>query len=130
MYFVRNNEETHFTFKNSGHKLEGENMQTQYGVLGYRVDFYFHDYKLAKEIDGNGHGLRNIDYEIKRHFAIEQELGCGFILTKNTLMFLKLSMKYLGNIKQLSNQLTKKTLIDKILMRFLGLEFKSDNTIK
>ena len=34
------------------------------------------------------------------------------------------------HIKQLSNQLTKKTLIAKISMRLLRLEFKSDNTIK
>ena len=27
---------------------------------------YFHDYKLAIEIDENGHGHRNTDYEIKR----------------------------------------------------------------
>ena len=26
--------------------FEGENMQTQYSVLGYRIDLYFHDYKL------------------------------------------------------------------------------------
>ena len=35
-------------------------------MLGYRVDLYFHDYKLVAEIDENGHGDRNIDYEIKR----------------------------------------------------------------
>ena len=27
--------------------FEGENMQSQYSVLGYRIEFYFHDYKLA-----------------------------------------------------------------------------------
>ena len=27
--------------------FEGENMQTEFSVLGYRVDIYFHDYKLA-----------------------------------------------------------------------------------
>ena len=26
--------------------FEGENMQTQYSVLGYRIDLYFHDYRL------------------------------------------------------------------------------------
>ena len=31
----------------------GENMQTQYKVLSYRTDLYFHDYKLAIEIDDN-----------------------------------------------------------------------------
>ena len=34
------------------------------------------------------------------------------------------------HIKQLSNELIKKTLIDKISMIILRLEFKSDNTLK
>ena len=54
-------------------------MQTQYWVLSYRTDLYFHDFKLAIEIDKNGHINRNIDYEIKRQKAIEQELDCKFI---------------------------------------------------
>ena len=41
-------------------------MQTQYSVFGCRIHLYFHDYKLAKEVDENGHNNRNIDYEIKR----------------------------------------------------------------
>ena len=28
--------------------FEGENMETQYYVLNYRIDLYFHDYKLAE----------------------------------------------------------------------------------
>ena len=35
--------------------LEGENMQTQYTKFVYRIDWYLHDYKLAKKIDENGH---------------------------------------------------------------------------
>ena len=31
--------------------FERENKQTQYNVLIYRIDLYFPDYKLAKEID-------------------------------------------------------------------------------
>ena len=58
---------------------ERENMQTQYNVLGYRTDLCFHEYKLAIEIDENGHSDRNLEYEIKRQKAIEQELGCKFI---------------------------------------------------
>ena len=30
------------------------------------IDLYFHDYKLAIEIDRNGRSNRNIDYKIKR----------------------------------------------------------------
>ena len=33
--------------------FEGENMQTQYNVLGYRIELYFDDYKLA--MSGNTH---------------------------------------------------------------------------
>ena len=43
--------------------FEVENTQTQYSLLDYRIDLYFHDYKLAIEIDGhneNGHNDRNI----------------------------------------------------------------------
>ena len=49
--------------------LEGGNMQTHYSVLGYRIDLHFHDYKLAIEIDENGHSNKNINYEIKRQKA-------------------------------------------------------------
>ena len=36
-------------------------MQTQYSVLGYRTDLYFHEYKLAIEVDELGHTNRNIN---------------------------------------------------------------------
>ena len=59
--------------------FEGENMQTQY-VLGYRIDLYFYEFvKFAIEIVENRHSGRNIDYEIKRQKAIEQEIGCQFV---------------------------------------------------
>ena len=31
--------------------FEGENIQTQYGVLGYRIVLFFHDYKIAIRIE-------------------------------------------------------------------------------
>ena len=46
--------------------FEGENIQTQYIVIGYRIDLYFHEYKLARDVDELGHTDRNIDYEIQR----------------------------------------------------------------
>ena len=45
----------------------------------YRIDLYFHDYKLTIEIDENGHSDWNIDYEIKIQKGTEQERGCKFI---------------------------------------------------
>ena len=52
-------------------------MQMQHRLLGYRIDLYLHVYIL--EIDINGHSDRNVDYEIKRQKAIQQEFGCKFI---------------------------------------------------
>ena len=46
--------------------FEGENMQTQHSILGYKIDLYFYDYKLAKEVDEKGHKDKNIDHDIKR----------------------------------------------------------------
>ena len=114
--------------------FEGENIQTQYySVLGYRIDLYFLDYKLSIKIDENGHSNRNIDFEIKRQKAIEQGPGCEFIRTDpKTEIFdiFKAINEIFMHIKQSSNQLTKKTFIYKNSMRFLGLDFKSENTIK
>ena len=68
-------------------------------VLGYRIDLYFHEYKLTIEIDENGRSDRNIDYEINRQKAIERKLGCKFIRIhpdKENFDVFELSMKYLG----------------------------------
>ena len=49
--------------------------------MGYKVDRYFHDYKLAIEVDEYDHCNRNIDYEIKIQKPIEKELSCKSIRT-------------------------------------------------
>ena len=54
-------------------------MQTQYSILGYRIDLYFHEYKLAIEVDELGHGDRNFNDEIEREKVLEKELNCVFI---------------------------------------------------
>ena len=59
--------------------FEGGNMQTQYTVLGYRIDLYFHKYKLAIEVDELGHNYRHINDEIQRQRALERELDSIFI---------------------------------------------------
>ena len=46
--------------------FEGENIQTQYSVLDYRIDLYFHKYKLAIEVNKLGRTDRNINHEIER----------------------------------------------------------------
>ena len=40
--------------------------EAQYKILSYRIDLYFHDCKLAIEVDKKVDNDRNIDYEIKR----------------------------------------------------------------
>ena len=87
--------------------FEGENMQIQNSVLGSRIDLYFHDYKLAIEIDDNGHSNRNIDYEIKRQKPIEQKLGCKFIRidpNKEDFDIFRTISEILKHIKQLTKK--------------------------
>ena len=108
--------------------FEVENMQTQYSVLGYKIDLQFHEYKLAIEVDELGHNDRNIDYEIQRQKAIEKELGCVLIRInpdeENFDVF-----KAINEIYRHIKKSTKKSLIDKILKRLLELEFKSNHSM-
>ena len=41
--------------------FEGEDMQTQYTIMDYRIDLYFHKHKLAIEVDELGHANRNLN---------------------------------------------------------------------
>ena len=45
-------------------------MQSQYTILDYRFDLYFHKYKLAIEVDKLGHNDRSADYEKQRQKII------------------------------------------------------------
>ena len=72
-------------------------------------------------------------YEIKSKKTIEQKLGCMFITndpSKEIFDVFEAINEIFSHIKQSSNQLTKKTLIYKVSMRLIGLNFKSNNTIK
>ena len=74
------------------HAFAGENMQTQYNALGYKIDIYFHEYKLAIEIDELGNNGKNIGYQIQRQKAIEKVLVVcllELILMKKISIFLK-----------------------------------------
>ena len=109
--------------------FEGEDMQTQYSVLSYRIDLYFHKYKLAIEVDELGHNDRNIDYEIQRQRAIEKELGCVFIRInpdeKNFNIF-----KEINKIHRHIKKSTKKSLINDLSKILQELEFKPNHSIK
>ena len=55
--------------------FEGEDMQTQYTVIDYRIDLYFHKHKLAIEVDELGHAERNLNNETERQKALERQLN-------------------------------------------------------
>ena len=92
--------------------FEGKNMQRQYTVLGYRIDLYFHEHKLAIEVDKLGHNDRSIDYEIERERALERELNCVFIRINPDAVDFNIGKeinKYIDTlINQLGNKLIKK----------------------
>ena len=45
--------------------FEGENIQTQYSVLGYRIDLYFHEYKFVIEVGEVGHTKKILIMKLK-----------------------------------------------------------------
>ena len=91
--------------------FEGENIQTQYSVLGYRIDLYFHEYKLAIEVDELGHTNRNINNEVERQKALEKELNCIFIGINPDEKDFNI-FKEINKIHRYIKKLFKKPLID------------------
>ena len=113
-----------------------EKIILQHNVLIYRIDAYFPKYKLAIELDEQGHDDRDIDYEIERQKAIENRLGCEFIRINPTKkgfnIFVEICQiqNYITkSTKELTEESTKKSLIDEFSSKLLGLEFKSNNSI-
>ena len=104
-------------------------MQTQYSVLGYRIDLYFHKHKLAIEVDELGHADRNRSNKIERQKVLEKELDCMFIrINPNEKKFN--IFKEINKIHRHVRKPTKKLLINDLLKRLLELEFKSNNAMK
>ena len=105
--------------------LEGKNIQREYKFLSYRVNLYFHDYKLTIEIDENGHRDTNINYEFKIQKAIEQEIGCVFIridLDKEDFDIFRATIEIFRNIEQLEfkpDNITKSKSIKLFLEKIL-----------
>ena len=117
--------------------FEGENIQTHYKALGYENDLYFHDYRLAVEIDEKGHQDRYINGETERQKALEKELGCKFIRIIpdkggfNTFKAQNEIFRHMKeSIKKSTEELTKMYLIDELSNKLLKLEFKSNRSIK
>ena len=120
------------------HAFEGEDMQTQYSVLSYRIDLYFHKYKLVIGVDELGRADRNVNNEIERPRALERELNCVFIRIDTdapNFNIFRETNKIHRHINKLTEQQTKKkttkeSIIDNLSKRLLELEFKHDNQIK
>ena len=100
--------------------FEGEDMQTQYAVIGYIIDLYFHKYKLAIEVDELRHADRNLNNEIERQKALEGELNYVFIkINPNEKDFI--IFKEINKIHRRIKKSTKKSLIDDLSKRLLEL---------
>ena len=110
-----------------------EEIILQHNVLDYRIDAYFLKYKLATEVDEQGHNDRDTDYEIRRQKTIEKELGCEFIrinpAKKNCYIFVEIG-KIQNYIAMSIKNSTKQALIDELSDKLSKLEFKSNYSIK
>ena len=108
-------------------------METQYTVLGCRIDLHFHKYKLAIEVDELGHNDRNIDYEIQRQRALERELNCVFIrINPDAVDFniFKEINKIHRHINKLTKQQTKESITDNLSQRLQEIVFVKNYSIK
>ena len=110
------------------HLIEGEDMQAQYTVIGYRIDLYFHKYNLAIKVDELGHNDRNITYEIQRRQVLERELNCIFIRINPDAV----DFNIFKEINKIHRHIisSKESLIDKISKKMLKLEFVHNHSIK
>ena len=107
--------------------FEKEDMQTQYTVVGYRIDLCFHKHKFAIELDELGHADRNLNNEMEEQNTLERELNCVFIKINH-------NEKDFNIFKEINKihikKSTKKSLIDNLSKRLLELEFTKHNAIK
>ena len=103
--------------------FEEENMQTQYSVLGYRVDLYFHKYKLAIAVDELAHADRNINNETEWQRALERQLNPderGFSMLRE----INRIYRHINQLTiQQTKQQTKESVIDNLSNELLKLEF-------
>ena len=90
-----------------------EDMQTQYTVIGYKIDLYFHKHKLAIEVDELDHVDRNLNNEIERQKALEKELNFVFIRINPDEKDFNI-FKEINKIHRHIKKSFKKFLIDKI----------------
>ena len=105
----------------------------QHYVLGYRIDMYIPEYKLAIEVDELGHCMRDLESEIERQKRIEEKMGCksiGIDSSRENFDIVDEFFRIKDYLLKSTNKATKKETIDEISDRLLNLEFKSNNSIK
>ena len=114
-----------------------EKIILQHNVLGYRTDAHIPKYKLAVEVDEQGHNGRGIEYEIEGPKAIYNKLGCKFIRINPAKEIFNIFVEtgkiqdcIVQSTKKLTEKSTKISLIDEFSNKLLSLEFKSNNSIK
>ena len=118
--------------------FEGENMQTQYYVLGYNIDLYFPDYKIAIDNDEFNHIDRDPECEAKRRMEIEEEHDCTFIRFNTTdapnfkinKAINEIYRHIKQSIKKQTEESTKKSKIDVLSRELLEFKFKQHNAMK
>ena len=117
--------------------ISKEKILLQYNVSAKRTVFYFSEYKLVIEVDGKRNTDKPKNKEKEKKNVIKTKLG-GKIIRNNP------DAKTFGiyyemgiicdNInesnKQLTEESSKTSLIDKISQRLLELEFNSNHSIK
>ena len=75
-----------------------EKILLQHDVLGYQIDAYFPEHKLAIEIDELGHNDKDIDKETSRENKIKKNNSVNLlelIQIKKTMTFLLKLVKYI-----------------------------------
>ena len=95
----------------------------QHFVLGYKIDAYFLNHKLAVEVDERGHNDRDLESEIERQKALEKELDCKFIRNNPARENFYIS----NEVNRIHHHIIKskeKNLLDNISNRLLNLELK------
>ena len=112
--------------------FQNENIVEEYFALHYRTNFTFKKHMLAVEIDEKRNVDRDLDYEKKRQKELEK---LGYYLIRinpdkpgfnDYEEFGRVSAYIAKSIKKQ----TRKSLIDDLSKRLLGLEFKLNRSIK
>ena len=65
---INNKEQT--VLESIRYAFEREHIQTQYNVLAYMIDLYFHKHIVAIEVNELGHADRSLGNEIERQKAL------------------------------------------------------------